>query len=168
MIALVAQHQNLVVIRSLTKLFGVAGVRVGYAIAQPDRLKRWTAWRDPRPVNGIAVAVTEQWLGSPGRYRRWCSRVQRWTASQGVWMQRELARVPGITPMPSAANFLLISGRRSLVPLREALEHDHRILVRDCRSFSGLGETWLRIGLQLPRDNRRILRALNQVQRLSS
>ena len=37
MIALVAQHQNLVVIRSLTKLFGVAGVRVGYAIAQPDR-----------------------------------------------------------------------------------------------------------------------------------
>ena len=105
MIALVAQHQNLVVIRSLTKLFGVAGVRVGYAIAQPDRLKRWKAWRDPWPVNGIAVAVTEQWLGSPSRYRRWCSRVQRWTASQGVWMQRELARVPGITPMPSAANF---------------------------------------------------------------
>ena len=167
MIALVAQHPNLVVIRSLTKLFGVAGLRVGYAIAQPDRLKRWKAWRDPWPVNGIAAALTEQWLGRPGRYKRWCSRVQRWTASQGAWMQRELARVPGITPMPSAANFLLISGRRSLVPLREALEHDHRILLRDCRSFAGLGETWLRLGLQSPRDNRRIVRALQQVQRLS-
>ena len=109
MIALVAQHPNLVVIRSLTKLFGVAGLRLGYAIAQPDRLKRWKVWRDPWPVNGIAAAFTEQWLGRPGQYKRWCSRVQRWTASQGVWMQRELARVPGITPMPSAANFLLIS-----------------------------------------------------------
>lgn len=167
MIALVDQYPNLVVIRSLTKLFGVAGLRVGYAIAHPDRLKRWKAWRDPWPVNGIAAALTEQWLGCPGRYKRWCSRVQRWTASQGAWMQRELARVPGITPMPSAANYLLISGRRSLVPLREALEHDHRILLRDCRSFAGLGEAWLRIGLQSPRDNRRIVRALQQVQRLS-
>ena len=69
--------------------------------------------------------------------------------------------------MPSAANFLLISGRRSLVPLREALEQDHRILLRDCRSFAGLGEAWLRIGLQSPRNNRRIVRALKQVQRLS-
>ena len=55
-------RSNLVVIRSLTKLFGVAGLRVGYAIAQPDRLKRWKAWRDPWPVNGIAAALTEQWL----------------------------------------------------------------------------------------------------------
>ena len=82
-------------------------------------------------------------------------------------MQRELARVPGITPMPSAANFLLIAGTSSLVPLREALELDHRILLRDCRSFAGLGEAWLRIGLQSPRNNRRIVRALKQLQRLS-
>ena len=83
MIALVAQHPNLVVIRSLTKLFGVAGLRVGYAIAQPDRLKRWKAWRDPWPVNGIAAALTEQWLGRPGRYERWCAASsvgRRWKA----------------------------------------------------------------------------------------
>ena len=167
LIALVAQHPNLVVIRSLTKLFGVAGLRVGYAIAQPDRLKRWKAWRDPWPVNGIAAALTEQWLGRPGRYERWCARVQRWTATEGAWMQRELARVPEFTPMPSAANFLLISGRRSLVQLREDLENSHRILLRDCRSFAGLGERWLRIGLQSARNNRRILRALRQAQRMS-
>ena len=66
MIGLVAQHPNLVVIRSLTKLFGVAGLRVGYAIAQPDRLKRWKAWRDPWPVNGIAAVLTEQCSGALG------------------------------------------------------------------------------------------------------
>ena len=167
MISLVEQHPNLLVIRSLTKLFGAAGLRIGYAISHPDRLRRWSAWRDPWPVNGIAAALTEHWLGSPGRYKRWCSRVQRWTATEGSWMQREISRVPGIKPMPSCANFMLISGCHSLIQLRETLESDHWILLRDCRSFVGLGEKWLRIGLQLPRHNRRIVRALKQVQRFS-
>ena len=75
-------------------------------------------------------------------------------------MQQQLAALPGITPMPSAVNYLLIRSNQSLVPLREALEQRHRILLRDCRSFEGLGETWLRIGLQSRRNNRRIVRAL--------
>ena len=75
-------------------------------------------------------------------------------------MQRQLAALPGITPMPSAANYLLVRANRSLVPLREAMEQRHRILLRDCRSFKGLGDNWLRIGLQSRRDNRRIIRAL--------
>ena len=77
-------------------------------------------------------------------------------------MQRQLAALPGITPMPSSVNYLLIRSDRSLVPLREALEQRHRILLRDCRSFEGLGETWLRIGLQSRRNNRRIVKALHE------
>ncbi len=162
LISLVAKHPNLVVIRSLTKLYGIAGLRLGYAVAQPERLQRWAEWRDPWPVNGVALAVGERLLASPRRYRRWCDRVQRWTATQGVWMQQQLAALPGITPMPSAANFLLIRAEHSLVPLREAVEQRHRILLRDCLSFTGLGENWLRIGLQSRRNNLRIVRALRQ------
>ena len=162
LIPLVAEHSNLVVIRSLTKLYGIAGLRLGYAVGQPQRLQRWAEWRDPWPVNGIALAVGEGLLSSPRRYQSWCARVQRWTATEGAWMQRQLAALPGITPMPSAVNYLLIRANRSLVPLREALEQRHRILLRDCRSFEGLGETWLRIGLQSRLNNRRIVRALRE------
>ncbi len=77
-------------------------------------------------------------------------------------MQQQLAQLPGIMPMPSAANFLLIRADQSLVPLREAVEQRHRILLRDCRTFEGLGECWLRIGLQSRRHNRRIVHALKQ------
>jgi L-threonine-O-3-phosphate decarboxylase len=160
LIPLVAEHSNLVVIRSLTKLYGIAGLRLGYAVAHPQRLQRWVKWRDPWPVNGIALAVGERLLASPRRYHRWCKRVQRWVAIEGAWMQQQLAALPGITTMPSAVNYLLIRSNRSLVPLREAMEQRHRILLRDCRSFEGLGETWLRIGLQSRRNNRRIVRAL--------
>ena len=135
MIALVAQHSNLVVIRSLTKLFGVAGVRLGYAIAQPERLRRWKAWRDPWPVNGIAAALTEQWLGQPGRYERWCTRVQRWTAQEGTRMHRELAHSRHHADA-LGGQFSLIAGLRSLVP-REALSTTIESC-SDCRSFWGL------------------------------
>ena len=162
LIPLVADYSNLVVIRSLTKLYGIAGLRLGYAVAQLQRLQRWAQWRDPWPVNGIALAVGERLLASPRRYHRWCKRVQRWTATEGVWMQRQLAALPGITPMPSAANYLLIHANCSLVPLREAMEQRHRILLRDCCSFEGLGENWLRIGLQSRSNNRRIVRALHE------
>ena len=164
LIPLVAEHGNLVVVRSLTKLYGIAGLRLGYAVAQSDRLRRWASWRDPWPVNGIALAVGENLLSEPSRHHKWCARVQRWTATEGAWMQQQLAALPGITPMPSAANYLLIRANRSLVPLREALEQHHRILLRDCCSFSGLGESWLRIGLQSRRGNRRIVAALRREQ----
>ena len=162
LLPLVSDHSNLVVIRSLTKLYGIAGLRLGYAIAHPQRLERWAQWRDPWPVNGIALAVGEQLLASPRSYRSWCARVQRWTAKEGAWMQHQLSALPGIMPMPSAANYLLIRANRSLVPLREVLERRHRILLRDCRSFEGLGEAWLRIGLQSRRNNRRIVRAMRE------
>jgi len=76
-------------------------------------------------------------------------------------LQRRLRHLPGIHPYPSAVNYLLLRAEQgSLQPLREALEQRHRILVRDCRSFAGLGESWLRIGLQDRAGNRRLLRAL--------
>ncbi len=162
LIPLVAEHANLVVIRSLTKLYGIAGLRIGYAVAQPERLQRWAAWRDPWPINAVAVAVAQALLRDPQHHRAWCRRVQRWTAREGAWLQQHLQAIPGLTPMPSAANFLLLRGERSLVPLREALERRHRILLRDCRSFDGLDERWLRIGYQSRRRNRRIVSALER------
>jgi len=162
LIPLVADHPNLVVIRSLTKLYGIAGLRLGYAVAQPHRLQRWTTWRDPWPINAVASAVAQELLRHPARHDAWCRRVQRWTAREGAWLRAQLAAIPGLTPMPSAANFLLIRSDRSLEPLREALEHRHRILLRDCRSFDGLDARWLRLGYQGRRHNRRIISAIRQ------
>ncbi|MEB3276805.1 MAG: aminotransferase class I/II-fold pyridoxal phosphate-dependent enzyme, partial [Cyanobacteriota bacterium] len=166
LIPLLAAHPNLVVIRSLTKLYGLAGLRLGYALAAPERLARWAGWRDPWPVNGLAVALGIRLLAPPARYRRHCAWVQRWCAREGAWLAMRLALQRGpwgaLTPMPSAANYLLLRGETSLVPLREALEQRHGVLLRDCRSFEGLDGCWLRIGLQSRRRNRRLLSALKQ------
>ncbi|MCT0210604.1 MAG: threonine-phosphate decarboxylase [Cyanobium sp.] len=156
LVPLVADHPQLVVIRSLTKLMAIAGLRLGYAVAAPARLQRWQEWRDPWPVNGLAAAVGPLVIAD----WRWQQRVQRWVAREGPWFHRQLDGLPGLSPQAAAANFLLMRSDRPLLELRERLERRHRILLRDCRSFAGLGECWLRIGLQDRRGNRRILRAL--------
>ena len=165
LLPLLAGHPNLVVIRSLTKLCSIAGLRLGYALGQPERLRRWARWRDPWPINGLASAAGLALLEQPESLERWQGRVTRWVATEGAWLASRLALLPGLEPQPSATNFLLVRGRRggqpeSLEPLRLALEQRHRILVRDCRSFSGLDASWLRIGLQDRHGHRRLLRAL--------
>jgi histidinol-phosphate/aromatic aminotransferase/cobyric acid decarboxylase-like protein len=162
LIPLLPCHPNLVVVRSLTKLLALAGLRLGYALGSPERLARWAGWRDPWPVNGLALAVGESLLARPGWLQRWTGRVQRWTAREGPWLAERLQRWPQLTPLPSAVNFLLVRGEGSLVQLRRGLEQHHGILLRDCRSFAGLGEDWLRIGLQDRRGHHRLLRALGR------
>jgi len=158
LVPLLAAHPNLVVIRSLTKLAAIAGLRLGYALAHPDRLRRWAAWRDPWPVNGLAALAGETLIGDHG----WQRRVQRWLAREGPWLAGQLAGLAGLRPCPSAANFLLLQGSSSLEPLRQALERRHRILLRDCRSFDGLGDTWLRLAVLDRTGNRRLLGALRR------
>jgi histidinol-phosphate/aromatic aminotransferase/cobyric acid decarboxylase-like protein len=165
LLPLLAEHPNLVVIRSLTKLCSIAGLRLGYALGQPDRLRRWARWRDPWPINGLASAAGLALMDHPASLERWQGRVAHWVAEEGAWLTSRLQALPGLEPQPSATNFLLVRGRRggqpdSLEPLRLALEQRHRILVRDCRSFAGLDASWLRVGLQDRRGHRRLLRAL--------
>jgi histidinol-phosphate/aromatic aminotransferase/cobyric acid decarboxylase-like protein len=167
LVPLLAAHPNLVVIRSLTKLFAIAGLRLGYALADPVRLARWASWRDPWPVNGLAALAGEVLLGDGPALERWLAHVQHWVAAEGPWLAGQLAALEGLVPLPSATNFLLVRGELggqplALEPLRLALQERHRILVRDCRSFEGLGETWLRIALLDRGGNRRLLRALRR------
>lgn len=164
LIPLVAEYPNLVVIRSLTKLFAVAGLRLGYAIAAPERLQQWSQWRDPWPVNGLALAAGTAVMADQQGFERWQQRVQHWVRNEGAWLQHQLRQLPGLNPRPSSANYLLVEGQASLLAVREQVAQ-RGVLLRDCRSFEGLGERWLRIGLQDRRGNRRILQALRRVLR---
>ena len=159
LVAPACRHPRLVVIRSLTKLFGIAGLRLGYAIAEPQRLERWSQWRDPWPVNGLAAAAGERLMADSG----WSQKVQAWVAKERPWLTDQLAQ-RGWQVSPSSCNFLLVQRGHGLESWRQQLEQQHRIVVRDCRSFTGLDERWWRLALLDRRRNRRLLRALDQVQ----
>jgi len=160
LIPLAEAYPNLVVIRSFTKLFSIAGMRLGYVIANPERLSQWSSLRDPWPVNSIANALGCYFLRNQRRYRSWEHRVQAWTLSEGHWFLQRLPLIPGISVLPSAANFILAYSSVSLPPVFQALENRHHIILRDCSSFPGLGPNWMRIGFQNRARNRVIIEAL--------
>ena len=89
------------------------------------------------------------------------ARVHGWVQREEPWLRGQLNQLPGLTARPSSVNFLLIEGCSSLLNIREGLTR-RGVLLRDCRSFEGLGDRWLRVGLQSRSNNRRIVRALRQ------
>ncbi len=159
LIPLVNDYPNLIVLRSLTKLFSIAGLRLGYAISSISRIEQWQKWRDPWPVNGLAIAIGTKLMTEAHILNNHIKKVQDWVHQEGAWLQTNLQDLPGITCHSSSTNFQLIESNNSLVQFRESLARNN-ILLRDCRSFIGLGENWLRISLQSKSNNRQILKTM--------
>ncbi|WP_269622271.1 pyridoxal phosphate-dependent aminotransferase [Prochlorococcus marinus] len=162
LIPLVKHYPNLIVLRSLTKLFAIAGLRIGYAISSEERLWRWQALRDPWPVNGLSISIIKVLMNEKQILTKRIKKVHHWVRKEGEWLHENLQKIPGIISHPSSTNFQLIESYKSLSKLREQLGYKN-ILVRDCRSFKGLGENWLRISLQSKSNNRRIVDTMKKI-----
>jgi L-threonine-O-3-phosphate decarboxylase len=158
-IDLVLEQPNLVVLRSLTKFYSLPGLRLGYAIAHPDRLRRWQEWRDPWSVNALAAAAGAVMVQDTAfQQQTW-----EWLATAKPQLFQGLADLPGLQPSPGAANFLLVKSDRSVVQLQTALLTRHQILIRDCLSFPSLGDRYFRVAIRTEAENQRLLNGLSEI-----
>ncbi len=90
LIPLVKNYSNLIIIRSLTKLFSIAGLRIGYAISSSQRLYQWQVSRDPWPLNGLAIAMGTIIMNHPSILKERVEKVQTWVKEEGTWLQSNL------------------------------------------------------------------------------
>jgi histidinol-phosphate/aromatic aminotransferase/cobyric acid decarboxylase-like protein len=156
LIGLVQEYPNLVILRSLTKFYSLPGLRLGYAIAHPQRVSQWQTWRDPWPVNTLAQAAAIAAIeDTEFQEITW-----KWLAPAREHLFQGLASIPGLQPFPGAANFLLVKTATSSVQLQQQLLQHHQILIRDCVSFPELGDRYFRVAVRSHSDNERLLTAL--------
>ena len=156
---LVLTHPNLVVLRSLTKFYSLPGLRLGYAIAHPDRLHRWQKWRDPWSVNALAAAVGAVIVQDTAfQQQTW-----QWLAIAKPLLFQGLSGLTGLQPYLGAANFLLVKSAHSVVTLQTALLQQHQVLIRDCLSFPALGDRYFRLAIRTEAENQRLLDGLRQI-----
>jgi histidinol-phosphate aminotransferase len=149
---------GLVVVRSLTKLWGLAGIRAGYLLAPPQIASVLRAVRQPWAVNSLACAALAAWADQGAEHA--AHRVQRLAATREQ-LAKALAALPGVRIWPSAANFLLLQvGDGPAVRQRLAA---HGIAVRPCHNFPGLTANHLRIAIRDPADHQRLLDAFGEV-----
>ncbi|MEL6930591.1 MAG: aminotransferase class I/II-fold pyridoxal phosphate-dependent enzyme [Cyanobacteria bacterium J06600_6] len=95
LIPLVREYPNLVILRSLTKFYSLPGLRIGYAIAHPERLKKWQQWRDPWSVNTLAAAATAAALQD----KEFQQQTWDWLASARSQLFEQLEAIPGLRPL---------------------------------------------------------------------
>ncbi len=159
LIGLVHKYPNLVILRSLTKFYSLPGLRLGYAIAHPNRLKRWQSWRDPWSVNTLAATAAITAI-KDGDFQR---QTWAWLPPARDELFQGLTKIEGLQPLPSAANFLLIKSRVSVTKLQSELLRECQILIRDCLSFPELGDRFFRVAVRTSADNRLLLNALSNL-----
>ena len=155
----VEEFPNLVILRSLTKFYSLPGLRMGCAIAHPDRLRRWQLQRDPWPVNTLAAAATAAVL----RDTVFEQKTWDWLPVARQELFEGLANLPGLRPFPGAANFLLVESSISVSLVQKSLLERHRILIRDCLSFPELGDRFFRVAVRSRADNLRLIAGLSEV-----
>jgi L-threonine-O-3-phosphate decarboxylase len=161
LIPVVQDYPNLVILRSLTKFYSFPGLRVGYCVSHPERLRRWQQWRDPWSVNALAAAAAVAVLqDATFQHQTW-----DWLTPARSQLFNGLASLPGLHPYPSAANFLLVHSEQSSSQLQEKLLKHSRILIRDCLSFPELGDRYFRVAVRTQADNQRLLDGLDAILR---
>ena len=112
MIPLVEEHPNLIVTRTFSKIYGMAGLRCGYCVAQSraiERLRERQAW-DSANIMGIVAAKAS--LDDPDLVPKG----RRLNAETRAFTVSELDRM-GYKTIPSQANFIMFDAKRPVVPL---------------------------------------------------
>jgi histidinol-phosphate/aromatic aminotransferase/cobyric acid decarboxylase-like protein len=156
LIDLVPFYPNLVILRSLTKFYSLPGLRLGYAIAHPERLQRWQAWRDPWCVNALAVAAGIAVLSD----QEFQQKTWTWLKTARAQLFTGLAAISGFKPLANAANYLLVQTEVAGSILQKELLQKEQILIRDCLSFPELGDRYFRVAVRLEHENQKLINAL--------
>jgi histidinol-phosphate/aromatic aminotransferase/cobyric acid decarboxylase-like protein/NDP-sugar pyrophosphorylase family protein len=160
----VDDHSNLVVIKSMSKVFGIAGLRVGYLLSSDREFiasvrRALPIWN----INGLA----EEFLRTLGRYRREFAESCELTRSACRELYTELRTLPGIEPIEPDANFILCrlsESSASGLEVARQLYVKHNILIKDCAAKTmPEADRYLRIASRTPDENRRLVSALAAV-----
>lgn len=152
----VENNPYLIVLRSLTKFYALAGLRIGCVVFHLSLAARMAACKEPWTVNTLAqkagIAALED-----GPFREASLDAMK---KEKEFVEEELRRI-GVSFVPSRANYYLIKPGRAR-DLRCALE-ERGILVRDCSGFPGLDGSYLRIAVRSRRENSILMREMADI-----
>jgi len=156
------QLDNVIVLRSLTKLFAIPGLRLGYLVACPAIVEELRAFQPAWPLNTFALAVGTELLKETDYVV--CSRQA--IAKLRDELQQLLSTLPGLQPFPSVTNFVLCRLADADITSSEVCDRllDHGLLIRNCDSFTGLEPSrFIRVAVRHREDNERLATALREV-----
>lgn len=148
---ILANCEDAVILRSMTKFFGIPGLRLGYAISNERVAERLNSQGGPWSVNTLALAAGEAALLDIPHIIE----TIEYICAERMALVESLRRFAQLKLYPSSANYLLIeimNGQTARNIKEQLLKH--RIMIRDCANFIGLTDRFFRIAVRTNEENR--------------
>ncbi len=152
----VREGRNIVLLRTFSKIHGLAGVRVGYGMARPELIEVLGKTREPFNVNSIAQIGALAALRDEEHERE----TKRVVDEGRVFLEREFAAL-GLRFIPSKGNFILVNVGDGRAVFRAMLER--KVIVRAMKGYN-LPE-WVRVTIGTMAQNRRCIQVMREVMK---
>ncbi len=154
---------NVIVLRSMTKFYSIAGLRLGYAVASKKLTGRLSPFMPAWSVNTLASSAGVAAL-KDGAFRK---RTLEWLGPERSYLFEGLSSIDGLKPFEGSANYIMVKltcGVDSRV-LRGKLLQDDGIIIRELSAFAGLGSGFFRVAVLGREANRKLVAALRRFLR---
>jgi histidinol-phosphate aminotransferase len=151
------KRKNVLVLKTCSKSYGLAGLRLGYCLGSPELISYLERARQPFNVNSLAQVAAIAALDD----KKFLARTKALIADGKSFLYKNLAQM-GIPYVASVANFILIdTGRDGFVLFKEMLKFG--VIVRDMRQY-GL-KNFIRVSIGTKKENIRFIKVLKKVIR---
>jgi len=150
---------NVVVLCSLTKIFAIPGLRLGFLVASQDVCNQLRQKSAPWAVNTLAQVVGAACVADTAYIKMSCEAV----SGERQYLTKHIGNIPGLHPCPAVANFLLIRSdhpQYTGTEIAKILLGKHRIAVRGCANYQNLDDRYFRIAVRTRPENDILLQAL--------
>ncbi len=147
---------NALVLHSMSKIFGIPGLRVGFAVGRAELIAQLNRLARPWAVNSLAQSAVRFLLGNQALSQAFVRRSQDFVRAEREGMAQQLRVVTGSTVFSSQTGFFMLKlpapHRADEIGRRLQAE---KILIRDCTNFNGLSADFIRISVKSPDVNRK-------------
>lgn len=158
--------KNVIQIHSMTKRFGIPGLRLGYITAPAPVIERLFCNYRPWAVNALAIEAG-LWLLTNKNPRQRENMAELLAKTNAL--SNSLSRINGIDVYPTQTNFMLCSIQRaSAAELKEYLLKNHQFLIRDASNFEGLNNSHFRIATQQSHYNDELVKAIESFTKMKN
>ncbi len=156
----IACFDNLFLLRSLTKTFGLAGLRVGYGIGNKKMVRFLKKIKIPWSVNTLAQQAAIASIPNKPYLRQTKDLIKR----ESTFLKKSISKLSNFICYDSATNFILIESSLDITFLQKQLLN-HKILIRNCNNFKGLGNNFFRIAIKTHAENLKLIKSLEVISR---
>lgn len=157
-IRFIPKYNNLFVLRSLTKSFALAGLRIGYGLGSKQTISILNNIKIPWNVSGLA----QQAASAAIQHSYYLRKVKRIIKKESSYLIRNISKITNFQCHPTSTNFILIKTKIKSNKLQKKLLKK-KILIRDCSTFRGLNDNYIRIAVKTRKENKKLIKAFEKL-----